>query len=101
MMKEQLNLTNRFIVCNYNMFDANQTIFISSRNNNLEMVGTSNSLELGKWLSYYCKKWNLNEIRLFGPESALTKVVSDINYHNTKYNINNLRVIVNNKKEKN
>lgn len=83
------------IVCKFQMFSANQTVYVYNDNYIMDMEKVSTE-DLEKTILIFCDKYGAEEVRLYGLKNYLLPVAEQIQYYNAMlYNKTNVKVEVN------
>ena len=72
------------IICNFSLFDMEQTIYILTEENNTqhyEPVGTCELVNLGKTLTEVCFANNIDNIHLYGHSKYIDGILYDIDLY--------------------
>ena len=68
------------VVCNFNMFDIEQTVLIYADDSTTPIVKCSME-DLGKTITDICFSNNINNVHLFGNAKYIEAILDDIDFH--------------------
>ena len=82
------------LVCNFNLFDLHQNIFLVDKKGKTKCVAISSLEDLGNTLEIMCLKHKENKVKLFGNEEYAKKIKENINskYSNIEIEVNDKNV---------
>lgn len=68
------------VICNFNMFDIEQTVYIYTDSNTTPIARCSMD-ELGEIITNICFNSNINNVHLFGDTKYVESILHDIDLH--------------------
>lgn len=84
----------KYLICNVNLFNYNQNIYIANEDGQLDLIADCPSPEsLIKLIPYYCQENDINVVQLVGPEAYLEGIKENIlTYIKQEYSNLNLEI---------
>lgn len=85
------------IVCNFNLFDLHQNVYLINPEENVNRhIAITNLEDLGKVIAEMCTNNNATKIHLYGNASFAQAIIRDIDIHSgSAYSKNIIEVEVN------
>ena len=83
------------VICNLNLFDANQKIYIY-KNNMYEIIGETNLNSIAEDMLTIGQEHDISRFHIFGNNDYVDKLVEDLKFLNySKFNNNEIEIEVN------
>jgi hypothetical protein len=74
----------RKVVCNFSLFDMEQTVYIHTEENGAEsyqQIGKCSLEDLGKIVTNVCFSENIDTVHLYGHNKYIEGILQDIDFH--------------------
>ena len=87
---------DKTLICNINLFDAEQSLYQIDKNGNQKLVAKVPLEHMGKALTDICKEIDIYNVHLFGHKDFIQDIVETTNKEETKkYSENKINIEVN------